>query len=134
MGDDFVINIDVIDAPVQATFNRLIDLSQDLSTPFDEIAQHLKAAHRYDWEMEQEADGSDWEQLAPATFERKQKKGKPNAILREDGDLLRDLVTQSSSQSLEIGVVDKKAIYHQYGTKKMVARELLGVSEADILY
>lgn len=123
--------IDYDDKDIQAALNRLIDLGQNLVPVFDDIGQYLKQTHRYSWNNEQEPDGTPWEELLPATWEKKKKKQQPNMMLRAHGDMLRDLITQSSADALEFGLNSDYAVYHQYGTKNMPARDVLGISRED---
>jgi len=119
--------IDYDDKDIQQAFNRLVDLGQDLEPVFDDIGQYLKQTHRYSWDNEQEPDGTPWEELLPETWAKK----KNPKMLRDSNDMLRDLITQSSSDALEFGLNTDYAVYHDFGTKHMPARQLLGVSAED---
>jgi phage gpG-like protein len=80
---------------------------------------------------------SRWAQLKPATVADRirQGYGGDHPILQRTGDLARSLapggannIFQTAPNSLTVGTSDPKAGYHQYGTRRMVARPVVGLS------
>ncbi len=79
-----------------------------------------------------------WAPLRPATVKDRQRKGYPGAhpILQRRGDLLQSLTQQGATghteeitaTSLTFGTRYPTAAFHQFGTRKMAARQILGIS------
>jgi phage gpG-like protein len=78
-----------------------------------------------------------WAQLRPATVADRMRKGYPgeHPILQRSGSLMESVtqrnaagnVFEASNEGLRIGTTHELAKYHQYGTKKMVARKMIGL-------
>ena len=55
----------------------------------------------------------------------------PNRLMRDTSQLLRSLTHHVSASLAQIGTNMPYAVHHQYGTKKMVARPIFGISNRD---
>lgn len=78
-------------------------------------------------ENEQDPSGKKWTPLKPATIKRK----KNPRMLVEEGDMLR-FYSHVESDAVEVGTVDRKAIWHHKGTSRgLPERKLVGFEHDD---
>lgn len=79
-----------------------------------------------------------WQPLRPSTVADRRRLGYPgeHPILVREGDLLASVtirgaagnVFEVGANSLVLGTTDRKAKYHQFGTRRMPARKIVGIS------
>jgi phage virion morphogenesis protein len=128
----------VDDSEIQEYLTQLQSKVQNLEPAYKIIGEYMILAiiDRYDKEIT--AEGQPWAALSAATIKQKQRKGKIQKILQQDGDLRRTIIYQTSPTQLEIGTNRIYAAIHQFGGqagrgKKVTiqARPFLGISEAD---
>ena len=108
-------------------------LNGDLTPLMDAIGFLLENSTRERFETKRDSEGVSWEQLKPATIERKRnaKGNLRGGILVDRGDLRKSITYFASTQSVTVGTDRPYGQYHQSGTKHMPARRFLGLSEAD---
>lgn len=75
-------------------------------------------------------DGSPWAALRPSTVARRRKGSK--GILTDTGRLMGSISHTSSAREAVVGTNVAYAPFHQHGTRKMVARQFLGVGDRDM--
>lgn len=124
-------SVDVQVKDVIVGVSRLIDRLHDFSEPFREISadfQRIEQA-RFD------AEGPGWAPLSPSTLRRKA----GGQIMVETG-ALRDSLTGGPGYIETItdftavfGTGDRKAVFHQSGTRFMPARPLINVGMQDVV-
>lgn len=79
-----------------------------------------------------------WQPLRPATAADRRRLGYPgeHPILVREGDLMASVTIRGAANnvfevgpnSLVLGTTDYKAKYHQFGTRRMPARKIVGIS------
>ena len=77
---------------------------------------------------EKSPDGQRWKELSPLTIK---KKGH-SRILRERDEMINSNVYFLEGNTLIIKNTDKKAPFHQFGTKNIPKREFIGFSRTNI--
>lgn len=114
---------------------RIISASQDLSKPFEDAGEEFR-----DIEAERfAAEGFGWAQLAASTLRRKIRLFGAKTILRATDALYNSLtikgafgnVTRVFPMRAEFGTSIFYAIFHQLGTSRMPAREVILFREED---
>lgn len=118
--------------PFTNMLTRFENNVQDAAPVFDAMADHVVTMNKRQFDGRGNYYGGGWSPLSPkyAAWKSRQRPGK--GILEFDG-LLRESLTQRpfgvdeiTSKSMTVGTGLDYASYHQYGTKHMPARELLG--------
>lgn len=78
---------------------------------------------------EKDPTGKPWSRLAPATVREKRRLGYGSKkILERTGDFQRTLFFEASKKTFVWGLRSQIASYHQYGTRKMPARVIIGLN------
>lgn len=125
----------------------LTETISDLRPVLANIGEHMLRSTRERWDREISPSGIAWTPLRPSTIASKSRTQKGNktksgqarsrtrapatAILRES-NLLRDTIAyQVSGGNLRVGTPQAYGVFHQFGTRKMPAREFLGVGAED---
>lgn len=109
----------------------------DLSEPFQQIADGLETDNMLNMTGEGILYAGGWAPLASSTISEKARAGYGGQpILVRTGELAQSLaggsgsVKQVTPTSLTVGTDDPIAKYHQYGTRKMPQRKIIGLSFA----
>ena len=98
----------------------------DLEAALAAIGQSLVEKVEQEFEGERDPYGLPWKPLAPATLEKRRKKGRGAKILQDTGVMRRSLNWQVVGRGeLAVGFADKKAIWHQEGTDRIPRRPML---------
>ena len=135
MAEPFVLQFDVLgDKQIQRGFSRFADDVKDLREAFGEIAKDFKEVEEKQFSSEGGYGSGGWAPLSPAYAARK---GGQHIMVRSG--TLRDSLegktpyTIEDIQPLELRLGSKVnyAIYHQKGTRKMPARPLIQLTDAD---
>jgi phage gpG-like protein len=126
------------DEQLKRSLSRFGEHAKDLSEPFREIVKDFHKIEKKQFETEGGYGSGGWQPLSPRYAEWKSKKfpGRPIMVL---GGLLKESLLGNSPYSIEIvtpksmdvGTVVNYAIYHQKGTPKMSARQLIQLTEED---
>lgn len=104
------------------------DLKQSTSNlrpAFDDFGKYLKKETDSQFKLEVDPDKRPWEPLKPATIARKKTPYK----LRETFKMYESFYYKADKQSFEYGLKDEKYIFHHYGTFKMPARVVIGITQ-----
>lgn len=93
--------------------------------PLREIGEHL--INRIDDTFRKQEDpyGSKWAPLSAATIKAKRKRGGIQKILQDTGRMRATANYRVTGSKLVVGLSDRKAAFHQYGTRRMPARPIL---------
>lgn len=124
------------DKQVARGFSRFADDVKDLREPFQEIVKDFREIEKKQFSSEGGYGSGGWGPLASSTIEEKQRGGFPLQIMVRTGDL-RDVMTGVKSGYEDIKPLEMKIMmlaigkYHQTGTKRMPARPLVQLTEAD---
>lgn len=97
----------------------------------------LQRDHRGYFNAAQDANGTPWAPLAPATVNKKghatilvETRSLKNSLTNfAHPDAIRDLITGGPQEAITFGTSDKKAYWHQHGTTHMPARPPVGITE-----
>lgn len=128
-----------LDGDVQ--LSRYLDIMaenlSDFRPLFEDISDDFRSTMSGIFSGEGAFEGnSKWAPLSPAYKEWKAKKFPGKPILQAKGNLMKSLtsiggnhVSHVSSDSLEIGTKDLKAMFHQKGTRKMPQRKLIELTQ-----
>ncbi len=116
--------------------NHLQQLEQkldgDLTPLMESIGSLLENSTRQRFEDKQSPNGISWASLMPSTLKKKRNKNsKDSAILVESGQLSDSFSFDANHQRVIVGTDKFYGKFHQFGTKKMVARSFLGLSQDD---
>ena len=137
MSGPFVLTAEVEgDIQLARSFSRYADDVKDLSPAFREIADDFREGERRQFESEGRYGAGGWKRLAPSTVETKSRLGYSGGILVRTGALMRGL-TEKGGDHLEeikplemrIGVRNRVARFHQWGTVNMPARPVIKLPE-----
>jgi phage virion morphogenesis protein len=114
-------------------FADLIARSVDMTPLFAEIAQLLERIRDRSFKNESTPQGPPWAELAIKTqIQRKHRGfGPKEPILIQTGELYRSIQASSGPDWAEIGTDVYYAKYHQAGTDKMPARQIVGLGAGD---
>lgn len=109
-------------------------VSEIPSSVMAEIGQTIKSDLLLNFRSEQSPDGSSWADLKPSTIKSKLKKSGKVVKLQDTGNLKKSLNYTASSGEVKIGYGIGYSVFHQLGTKNMVARKILPteISELDM--
>lgn len=129
-GSHFTVELDSDAAGRQLA--RVIEQINDPTPLFADIGEALLLSHDLRWG--EDADGTPWEPLKPATVKRKAQLGRANAGILVLDEHLRRLVTRHDRNSVEIGTPEVYGATHQFGAddRGIPARPFLGLSDGDI--
>ena len=102
-------------------------------TTMNLIGQTIKSDILLNYIEEKEPNGTPWADLKPATIREKRKIGKEKKLIRT-GNLKKSLNFRAKTGEVKIGYGMSYSVFHQLGTKNMVARKILPteVSEIDM--
>lgn len=142
-GFQFVIDV-AGDTQVMRGFSRMADNVKDLSEAFREIVQDFhERVETQQFESEGRYGSGGWQPLTPRYAERKEKEYPGTPIMVRTGLLKESLLGQNPYSREDIKPLEMRvgtqvgyAKFHQKGTKKkgtkkMVARPLIQLTEAD---
>ena len=119
----FQLNAEALLAKLQAAPRKL----HDLQKPFAEAGLYMERETKLNFLRQTSPDGKPWAQLKPSTLKRK----KSGAILRETSALIGSIQFAGATNSGATVIAGTDyGIYHQFGTRKMVARPFMGISPA----
>lgn len=128
---------DVIQDNITALHQRL---DGDLTPLMKAIGSVLESSTRQRFADKKAPNGTSWANLLPQTIAAKAKKNKSvskggisvsRGLLVESGDLFKSISFQASKDKVAVGTSELYGVYHQFGTKNMVARPFLGISSDD---
>lgn len=127
---DIIIEISLIDNGFRANIARLLQSGSDLTPLMTQIAGIIQGST--DDAFEREADpnfGVPWAALTPRYIKQREKTGHwPGKKLQITGQLAESIKPRSGADFAEVFVGEPYGIFHQFGTRKMVARPFLGIS------
>ena len=120
------IQIRVKAASTIEAMQKLAKKSRSLKKPLRKSGLFLEREVKLNFAHQSDPDGKPWAPLKPSTLRRK----KTTAILRETGALAASIAMEGPVGN-QVRVVAGQAygIWLQTGTRKMVARPFLGISE-----
>jgi hypothetical protein len=120
----FDVDVDVtIDASSFKSFMKELKVTvSDMSPPFREYGQYLRKETEQQFIKEVDPDGKPWAPLKPSTLLRKKTAFK----LRETYEMSKSFFVEVDKKSFSYGLKDPKYVHHHYGTRKMVARPVIG--------
>ncbi len=104
-------------------------LNGDLTPLMQAIGSVLENSTRQRFNTKKSPVGVSWAVLMPATLHTKH--GRGGGILVDRGDLMRSITFHAAGDSVAVGTDREYGKYHQAGTKHMVARPFLGLSQQD---
>lgn len=109
-------------------------LLEQPTQPLREVGEHL--VNRVDDTFRKQEDpyGGRWAPLSAATIKAKRKRGGIQKILQDTGRMRATANYRVQGSVLQVGLSDRKAAFHQYGTRRMPARPILpdrGLPEED---
>lgn len=95
------------------------------SQPLKEFGEHM--VNRIDDTFRTESDpyGAKWAPLSAATIRAKRRRGGIQKILQQTGRMRATANYRVIGAVLQIGLSDRKAVFHQMGTRRMPARPIL---------
>jgi phage virion morphogenesis protein len=132
------VTLKIDDSEIQEQLNILASRLQNLDPVYKNIGEYmvLSILDRYDKEIDSQ--GKPWAPLTAATIKQKQRKGKIQKILQQDGNLRLTIIYQASASQVEIGTNRIYGAIHQFGGRagrgkkvNIPARPFLGVSVVD---
>ena len=96
------------------------------------IATLLENATRKRFETKTAPDGSRWANWTERTkrIEKYRTRGR-DRLLRDESYLLKSMTSRSTANLAQVGTNRVYAPHHQFGTKRMVARPMFGLSAQD---
>lgn len=100
---------------------------KNLRPALGQVGTYLERKAKVRFVKEQTPDGSKWAPLKPSTLSRK----KTRAILRETGNLVNSIAFTVGTDEVRIKPSAEYGIFHQTGTRKMVARPFMGFEPDD---
>lgn len=103
-------------------------LNGDLTPLMSKIGGILTGSTQQRFNDKAAPNGLRWQNLKPETQKRK---GNNNILVGKGESGLRDIVNEITEQSVSIGTSLHYGKYHQFGTRHMVARPFLGISNDD---
>lgn len=108
-------------------------LNGDLTPLMQAIGAVLESSTTERFNVSKQApDGGYWANLLPSTLKQKtNQNANDKGILVETGDLMRSITYYADKNSVTIGTPETYGVYHQFGTKHMLARPFLGISDQD---
>lgn len=117
-----------LDINTVALRSRLQRFARKNWTPaLRECATYMESSTRQNFLEEKDPNGNPWKPLAASTLQYK-RSGK---ILTETGRLVNSIGSEVVGNKARIYTNVEYAQYLQYGTKKMPARQFLGIGEKD---
>ena len=138
------INIELDDRSIQAAFNRLIAAGRDMSPAMKRIGSRLTTSAKNRFHYKEAPDGTPWAPLSDTTIA---KKGFPDILIGESGELGLAIHYRAATDHVLIGSPLKYASTQQFGASKgefgttstgtpipwgdIPARPFLGVSDED---
>jgi phage gpG-like protein len=126
------------DEQLRRSLSRFGEHAKDLSEPFREIVKDFYKVEKKQFESEGGYGSGGWQPLSPryAAWKAKKHPGRPLMVV--SGLLKESLLGENpysienvTPKSMEVGTVVNFAIYHQKGTSKMPARQLIQLTDAD---
>ena len=104
------------------------DLKQttsNLEPAFRDFGNYMKKETDNQFQKEVDPDGKPWEPLKPATIAQKKTPFK----LRETFFMFNAIYFKANKKYFEFGIKDPKYMFHHFGTSKMVARVVVGITQ-----
>jgi phage virion morphogenesis protein len=116
----------------EEAFQALAQRTADLRPALRSIGEYLLLETRDRYDAGVDPQGRPWAPLAAATIAQKQRDRTPfQKVLLRYGTLRETLTYEVTGQTLAVGSPQAYAVYHQFGTKNMPQRQILGLSQAD---
>jgi len=100
---------------------------RNLRPALGEVGTYLERKAKLRFVKQQAPDGSKWAPLQPSTLLSK----KTRTILRETGNLVNSIAFNVGTDEVRIKPSAEYGIFHQVGTKHMVARPFMGFEPDD---
>lgn len=126
------------DSDVQKMIKGNVKRIGDMTPVMKSFSEYLVGQTEERFKLEQSPDGKAWEPLSPITVKQKQRQGKIDKILQQDG-YLRLVHPEADTDSAGIYSDRVYAAIHNRGGKAgaghkvtIPKREFLGINEADI--
>lgn len=103
---------------------QLKQTTSNLAPAFRDFGEYLKRETDVQFQREVDPEGRPWEPLKDSTLARK----KTSYKLRETFEMYNTIYYVASDKEFKYGIKDPKAIFHQYGTSRMSARVVVGIT------
>ena len=122
------ITIEIQDAEALSVLAVLEQRLEDLHPVLDAIGAKIEGNVKIRFDLGQDPTGAAWSPLKPSTIKSYQKKypnGIPGSLLNRTGGnqgLMGSLSYVVDGDSVRIGFGQEYALYHEFGTSKMVRR------------
>lgn len=110
---------------ITPAIQRSLDLLGNVTPILEEFAVWQDGTTDDLFRNEVDPYGKAWEDLKPHTWTQKHKKGSINKKLQFTGKMRASVVSQVQGNKFRHGFADKKAVFHDRGTRKMPKRQLL---------
>lgn len=124
-----MITVTIDDEGMRAALSRLAGLLGDMTPVMTEIGETLRDEALDAFRQQAAPTGAAWAPLAASTLTRRRGGGAGARILQDTGVLRNSITTQLlSSHAVAVGTRMEYAKFHQFGTRKMPARPMLGLS------
>ena len=104
---------------VQDGLRRVSKRLDDLRPVFEDIGEYIEGTVENRFTRMVGPDGRPWKRLKKSTIAAKRNKSR---ILIEDGHMAESLGRNVHNDRLEVGFSDRKAVWHQFGTKPYTIR------------
>lgn len=114
-----------VNAALSEIYNRL---DGGLTPIMQAIGAIVEGSTRERFSTKTAPDGTSWASLKPSTLAIKKGRG---SLMVDHGDLMKSITSHATAVSIEVGTDRDYGKYTQTGTKHMVARPYLGLSEDD---
>lgn len=123
------IRIEIHNQPVLDAFNRLIAAGENPHAILGAIGMELESRTSARFETKTDPSGAPWAPWKPSTVKSYPKDGN-RKLLDRYNDMLGSLSHQVEGDSVFIGFGQPYAVYHEFGTRKMVRRGMLTADPA----
>jgi phage virion morphogenesis protein len=101
------------DSQVQAMLARAARRLNNMRPLYDDIGAYMERDTDQRFQRQQAPDGTPWRDLSPNTWASKRNR----KILNETGQMRDSLAYEATGTEVIIGFADKKARWHQFGTR-----------------
>jgi phage gpG-like protein len=135
----FQLEIKVTEDTSRRVILQMIDRVQNMTPVYKAWAKDFARFERELFDSQGASGGVPWAPLAASTLLKKIKAGQNPAILRVTDALMNSLTRfpapggfrRTGKDQFQIGTLDKKAVYHQQGTRNMPARPVVVFTTQD---
>ena len=107
------VRVEADDRQVQAMLGRAVRRLRNMQPLYDDIGAYMERSMVRRFQLQQAPDGTPWRDLSPNTWASKRNR----KILNETGQMRDSLAYEATGTEVIIGFADKKARWHQFGTR-----------------